>query len=146
MPTIIQKYVDTGKVNFEFRPMAFIAAGSQTADQGAYCAIDQGKFWEYHDVMYNYVWNNAFSKGVDPKTTTILTADIVKSVAHTVGLDPIVFDGCLDKGVYRQKVEQTTTTAQRQGVTGTPYILVNGQAVRGDMTRSTIEAMIKTQL
>ncbi len=146
MPTIQQKYIDTGKVKFEFRPIAFIAEGSTLADEGAYCAIDQGKFWSYHDAVYAYVWNTAFSKGVDPKTTTILTSPILDTLASTIGLDSNLFSDCLSSGKYATHVSDATNTANTQGVTSTPYILVNGKQLTGNPSIQTVEALIESQL
>lgn len=146
MPQIQKEYIDTGEINFEFRPMAFIAQGSTIADEGAYCAIDQAKFWTYHDALYNFVWNTAFSKGVDPKTTTILTLPIIKSIATQVGLDSTSFDSCLDSGKYASRVAEGTSTANQQGITSTPYILVNGKPLTGNVSMQSVEALIKSQL
>ncbi len=146
MPKIDDTYIKTGKINFEFRPMAFVAPGSTLADEGAYCAVDQAKFWDYHDAMYNYVWTNAFSKGIDPTTTTILTADIIKQIAPTAGLDTASFNSCLDSGQYAAKVAKATSDAQSLDVVSTPYIMVNGQHFQGNVSYDTIAALIKAGL
>lgn len=146
MPTIEKKYIDTGKIKFEFRPMAFIAPGSTTADEGANCAVEQGKFWQYHDATYNYVWNSAFSKGVDPKTTTILTADIVKQIATATGINAANFNTCLESGRYRHRVADSTNAANAVGVTSTPTILVNGKKLNGNISLQATEALIESQL
>lgn len=146
MPTIEKEYVDTGKMNFEFRPMAFIAEGSTISDEGAYCAIDQGKFWQYHDGIYNYVWNSAFSKGVDPKTTTILTTPIVESAASALGLDKTSFNTCLESGKYASRVASATDAANKVGITSTPTIIVNGKQLGSNISLQSVEALIKSQL
>ena len=51
---IIKNYVDTGKAKFAFRNYAFLGQDSVTAAEGAYCANEQGKFWQYHDYLYNH--------------------------------------------------------------------------------------------
>lgn len=53
-PQIIDKYVKTGKASFQFQNYAFLGADSNTAAAAAYCANDQGKFWDYHDFMYKH--------------------------------------------------------------------------------------------
>ncbi len=146
MPVIEQKYIETGKVNFEFRPMAFIAEGSNISGEGSYCAIDQTKFWDYHDAIYNYVWVNAFSKGVDPKTNTILTAPIVNEAASQAGLDGALFSDCLSSHKYASRIKSVTDTANSQGVTSTPYIMVNGQPLNGNLSLKTVETLIESQL
>lgn len=51
---IIKNYVDSGKAKFIFRNYAFLGQDSVTAAEGAYCANEQGKFWQYHDFMYSH--------------------------------------------------------------------------------------------
>lgn len=147
MPKIDKAYITTKQIAFEFRPVAFVANGSQETAEGAYCAIDQNKFWEYHDAVYQHVWDTAFSKGVDPRTTTVLTADGLKDVVATkVELNASEFNSCLDTKKYEAKVKQVTAKAQADGVTGTPYILVNGEPVRGTPSFEVINGLIKAGL
>lgn len=146
MPTIDQKYVQTGKAKFEFRPMAFIADGSTQAGMGAYCAIDQGKFWSYHDSIYGFVASKVLGERLDPKTQTILTPQLVNSLAASAGLKSDTFSNCLDSGEGRSKIVASTQTANQNGVTGTPYIMINGRQYQGDMSLSAVEALIKASL
>jgi protein-disulfide isomerase len=52
---IKKEYVDTGKVKVYFRdfPLTQIHPGAQKAAEAARCASDQGKYWEYHDLIFN---------------------------------------------------------------------------------------------
>ena len=49
---LIEKYIKTGLVYFTYTPFSFIGDESVKAAEAAYCAADQGKFWEYHDMLY----------------------------------------------------------------------------------------------
>lgn len=147
MPKIDKAYITTKQIAFEFRPVAFVAEGSQETAEGAYCAIDQNKFWQYHDAVYQHVWDTAFSKGIDPRTTTVLTPDALKEVVATkVELDASEFNTCLDTKKYEAKVKQVTAKAQANGVSGTPYILVNGKPVRGTPSFEVVNGLIKAEL
>jgi len=146
MPTIEKKYIDTGKVKFEFRPMAFIADGSTQAGMGAYCAIDQNKFWQYHDAIYATVVDKVFRQNLDPKTDVILTAASVKQIAATTGLDASAFSACMDSGKHLADITTATQTANKNGVTSTPYILVNGKAYSGDISLTAFDAFVKAML
>ena len=146
MPKIDTSYVATEKVNFEFRPMAFIADGSTQAGMGAYCAIDEDKFWPYHDAIYAYVVNAVFNEAKNPKVDTILTADIVKSIAKNASLKSDSFDTCLDSKKHLADITQSTNQANRNRVNGTPYIMVNGQQYTGDINLTPFDALIKSKL
>lgn len=51
---IKKDYIDTGKVKMYYRdfPLSQIHPGAQKAAEAARCAGDQGKYWEYHDLLF----------------------------------------------------------------------------------------------
>ncbi|PID32297.1 hypothetical protein CR970_01310 [Candidatus Saccharibacteria bacterium] len=146
MPEIDKKYIQTDQIEYEFRPMAFIADGSLYSGMGAYCAVEQDKFWTYHDAIYGFVANSVFNERLDPKTDIILTAGIVKAIAAQIGLNADEFDTCLDSNKYLSTINDVTQAAKTDGVTSTPYLLVNGREVTGNPSLQTIDAMIKAAL
>lgn len=146
MPKIDQEYVTKNNVNFEFRPMAFIADGSTKAAMGSFCAADQNKFWLYHDEIYNYVAYEVFNNKKDPKTDTILTSSIIKELIGNIEINAEEFGKCLDSDKYLGRVTNTTNEAYKNGISGTPYILVGGQHYQGDMNQITFETFLKTKL
>ncbi len=146
MPTIQKNYIDTGKAKFEFRPMAFIADGSTQAGMGAFCAVDQAKFWHYHDAIYRVVVDKVFRQKLDPKTDVILTAGDVKNIAATTGVDTANFNTCMDTRKHLADITASTNRASQNGVESTPYIMVNGRAYTGDISLPAFEAFIKAHL
>lgn len=146
MPKIDEAYIKQNNVQFEFRPMAFIAEGSTTAGMGAYCAIDQNKFWEYHDAIYAFTSKRVYQDGLDPTRDVILTSEIIKSIAAQTGMETSSFDSCLDSNKYLASIKAATTSANSYGVTSTPYIMVNGQQFKGSFSYEAIDALIKASL
>ena len=55
-PEFIEKYVATGDVLFKYVPFSFIGNESFQAAEAAYCAEEQGRFWDYHDMLF-LNWN-----------------------------------------------------------------------------------------
>lgn len=51
---IKKEYIDSGKVKFYYRdfPLTQIHPGAQKGAEAARCAGDQGKYWEYHDLVF----------------------------------------------------------------------------------------------
>lgn len=128
-PTIIQNYVETGKVYYTLSPFNFLGQESLRAAEAAYCANDQGKFWEYRDILLaNYTGEN-----VGDYTDQRLIA-----FAGKIGLDSKSFKECFTSNKYAQKVQDANTYAQSQNVTGTPSFLVNGTLVHADTLIQTI--------
>jgi protein-disulfide isomerase len=150
MPKIITQYVDTKKVYLEFKPISIVAAGSQVAAEGAYCAADQNKFWQYHDAAYQTVWDEYFSKNpnIDPRTVPLYTIPNVEKIAAQAGVDTKKFDSCMEGGSKMQNVIDATANAQSNGINSAPYITVNGVAIGGSTVPNydTVNAAIKANL
>ncbi len=135
LPPIEQEFIATGKARLEVRPIAILGDESSYAAQSAQCAEEQGKFWEFHDLLFgNQAGENkgAFSK------------DNLKRFASALGLDTAAFNSCLDSGKYANQVKQDTATALNSGVRGTPTILVNG--VKVDNSLDAVRAAITSAL
>lgn len=112
-----QAYVETGKVHFTYVPYSFLGPESVRASEAAYCAMDQGKFWEYHDIL--------FANQGGENTGTYSDSNL-KTMARDLRLELTQFNDCFDSGKYTQKVKDNLTYGQDKGVNGTPYFLVNG--------------------
>lgn len=130
---IRKNYVDTGKVKFAFRHYAFLGQESTWAAQASECANEQGKFWEYHDYLYNNQGqenSGAFSK------------DKLKSFAQTLGLNTSQFNSCLDSDKYAKQVADDQKAGQDAGVNGTPATFINGQLISGAQPYSAFQSAI----
>lgn len=131
--SILDTYVATGKVYYTFANFAFFGQESSDAAAAAYCANDQGKFWEYHDVIFaNYQGENV--GGFKPAN--------LKAFAEKLGLDMTAFNACFDGNKYAQKVIDDAAYARSQNVTGTPSFLVNGKLVYASDLVATIDAAL----
>src|SRR3989344_5719261 len=131
------KYIDTNKVKFTYRhyPLSF-HQNAQKSAEASECANDQGKFFEYHDVLF---------ENSDADGTGLNTADL-KKYAVNLGLDAAKFNACLDNGTKEEIVKKDFAEGQRLGVNGTPTIYVNGKAVIGAQPFSVFEAAIEEAL
>ncbi len=120
---MITDYVQTGKASIEYRDFAFGGQESLDAAAASDCALDQGKFWQYHDTLFlNQHGENqgAFSR------------DRLKQMAKDIGLDTTKFNQCLDSGAHAKDVTDSTNAAVQAGLPGTPAFTVNGQQVKYD--------------
>lgn len=122
-PQIIETYVKTGKVYYQYRSVgAFLGEESANAAEAAYCAGDQGKFWEYHDTLFK----NGTGENVGD-----FTKEKLSGYAAALGLDKATFDTCLNGGKYGPRVQQDVNQAKSDGVQATPTFIVNGQKIEG---------------
>ena len=112
---ILEKY--GGQVRFVWRDFPVITVDSPVAAEAGFCAHDQGRFWEYHDVLY--------------QNAPALKADNLKQYAAEIGLDAQIFNQCLDSGQHTAAVEIELQEALSFGFRGAPSFVVNGQRLIG---------------
>ena len=136
-PLIRDQYVKTGKVKFVWRDFAFLGPESFWSAEAARCANDQGKFWQYHDLLFNR------QKG---ENEGAFIKDNLKKFAGELGLNQSEFDACLDSGKYTQAVKDDTDAGRVAGVTGTPASFVNGQIVEGAQPFEVFKTLIESHL
>ncbi len=120
---LIQAYVATGKVYFVYHSMGgMIGPESLAAAEAAYCAGDQGKFWEYHDILFA----NQTGENVGAFSTKRLVA-----FADALNLDVKAFKDCLNGHKYRQRATQDQVDGRQKGIRATPSFLINGKLLEG---------------
>jgi len=136
-PQIDQQYIQTNKVRLGFWNFAFLGPESNWAAEAAECAAEQGKFWEYHDKLFNSQAGEnqgAFNK------------DNLKKFAEEIGLDAAAFNDCLDSGRYAQLIQDDSNAASALGVRSTPTFVINGQALLGAQPFEVFKQAIEKEL
>jgi len=109
--TIIDNYVDTGKVNIVFVDLAFLGRDSPIAAQATHCADDQGKYWEYHSILYYK------QEGIDNGWAS---KSMLKEYANELKLDSDQFASCIDSAKYAKNVQNSYNDAVKMKVSSTP--------------------------
>jgi protein-disulfide isomerase len=142
-----QDYIDQGKLRIVFRTMTFIGPDSKQAAVGAYCANDQKKFTEYHDAIYNYMWDNYYNKGdYSAEAKNILTKDKLVDLGGTIGLEQVSFASCLKSSDHDNEVSADADLASNAGVSGTPTFVINNQKISGPQPYSVFKQLVDIQL
>lgn len=114
-PQIVKDYVDTGRAVLIFKHFPIFGPDSVTAGMASMCADEQGKFWEFHDHLYQ---NQGF------ENSGWANANNMKRFASDIGLDRQEFDSCLDSEKYKTYVEGDLAFALSLGFPGTPSFVV----------------------
>jgi protein-disulfide isomerase len=133
LPLIKSEYVDTGKVRLVLKsfPLPMHEFAEKAAEAG-YCANEQGKFWEYHDVLFN--------------NQIALAVPFLKQYAVQVGMNSTQFNQCLDSGKYSGQVSTDSSDGMKYGVSSTPTIFVNGIKIEGALPFGTFKQAIDSEL
>jgi protein-disulfide isomerase len=105
-------YIDTGKVRYVFRdfPLEQIHGQARKAHEAAYCAGDQGKYWEMHDLLF--------------QNQTELKMDVLKQFAEKLRLAPSAFATCLTTDKYAGEVDRNLREGTALNVNGTPTFFI----------------------
>lgn len=139
-PVIKEKYVATGKAKLVFRSFQFLGPESVAAGQAAYCAQEQGKFWEYHDALYVEEYQDAQEHNGN------LNRELFLKIAGELGMDGEKFAECIDGERYASKVQEERTNASKLGVVSTPTTFVNGLKIVGAQPADQFVAAIEEAL
>lgn len=134
---IEEAYVKGGQVRFIYRNFAFIGPESQWAAEASLCANEQGRFWDYHDKLFqNQAGENqgAFSR------------DNLKKFAASLGLDGEVFNPCLDSQKYANLVKDETDEGRSRGIRSTPTFFINDRKVEGALPFENFRQVIVEEL
>ena len=141
--TLIDNYIETGKAKLVFVDLPFLGRDSPKAAHASYCADDQGKYWEYHTILYT------FQDG--PPDSGWADRDRLNSFAFSLDMNMDEFNECMDSSKHKQRVKTNYDEAVKNGVTQTPtFILVSsdgatkklGGAQPYSVFAATIESML----
>jgi protein-disulfide isomerase len=124
----------TGKIKLVFRdfPILSIHPHAQKAAEAAHCAGEQGKFWEYHDLLFE-------------KQDAIPTMNYVEH-AQALGLETTAFQACLEAKRYQETVERNYADGVKAGVSGTPAFFINGRPLSGAQPLEAFKTVIDDEL
>lgn len=133
-PTLIRvrkTYPDQVRLVFKNFPLSFHRNARQ-AHLAAMCADDQGKFWEYRNLLF--VNQRALKK------------DNLLQYAAGLGLSPETFSDCLNREAHAKRIEDDFKEAVNLGIQGTPAFLINGRMFTGAQPFSSFQEVIEEEL
>jgi protein-disulfide isomerase len=123
-----KKYPDKVRVVFKHFPLSFHEAARPTAI-ASMAAQEQGKFWEFHDVLFQ---NNS---GLDGSEAGL------EKYAKAAGLDVERFKKDMEskRAEYEARIEKDVNQGNEIDVRGTPTLYLNGKKL--DPRKRSIDAM-----
>lgn len=122
---VIEELIPSGQVYYVFHQYPFLddRSASKQSDQAAnasMCALEQDRFWDYHDMLY------ANQSG---ENLTAFSDRRLVAFAEALGLDVNTFETCFEENRYQSEIDIDLTEGGKLGVTGTPSVFVNGKVV-----------------
>jgi protein-disulfide isomerase len=120
---VVDDYVKAGKVKVSYKHYPFLAPSSMWMAEAAECAAEQGKFWEYHEAL--------FDGKVNGQGDETLVKQALSTLAIELQLDANKFNACLSAGKVTAQVQADASEGEQMGVRGTPSFLINGKPLVG---------------
>jgi protein-disulfide isomerase len=122
-PDVRQRLVSSGTVRFRF--MDFPLEGhnnTRAAHMAAWCASDQGKFWEMHDIIF----------ATQDRWSTYATArplPVFESLAQQIGLNVQQYQGCMASRKFLGQIQSNLDQGLTRGVNSTPTFFIGNRKV-----------------
>jgi protein-disulfide isomerase len=114
--------IKAGRVKYVYIPITSIGEFQvQTLTEASVCAAQQNKFWEMHDILYD--WQPRYAAGSND-TRRLITA------AEKLGMDTGKFSACLGSQAAKDIINKGEETARTRAITGTPTIYLDGQLIQ----------------
>jgi len=122
LPALQENYIDTGKIKLVYKdlPLDNLHPNARPAHIAAECADEQGKFWEYHDVLFEKQseWSRSSSADLSSQLTQYATS---------MGLNSASFGSCLSSPSMADEVNDDFLQAASFGATGTPTFFIGNE-------------------
>jgi hypothetical protein len=129
---IIDKY--DGQILYVYKdfPLSTTHINALRASEASYCALDQGKYWEYREYLFANQ-DNQFT-------------DNLVEYAGELGLDTDAFKLCMNTKKYQSLVEQSYNEGLDSGITVTPTFFINDKTLVGAKDYKDFKKIIDSEL
>lgn len=105
-----------------FLHFPILGDGSLFAAMATECAAEQGKFWEYHDALF---------EAAESQGSKVFTFEGLVGLASEVDVEMESFRSCFTEGQTLDRVRADFEAAAALGIRGTPTIFINDVAYAG---------------
>jgi len=127
----VAKYPDRITLVYKHFPLTQIHNEAMNAALASWAAQQQGKFWQYHNALF------------DQQKT--LNASSYTSIATTLGLDLSKFDRDRQSPQAKAAVEADQRLGESLGIDGTPAIVFNGELLSGAVPLAELEKLLPSK-
>ena len=130
------EYEGSGNVRFEYKHLIISPPDTANAANAAECAADQGRFWDYHDLLFSQqgVTRNPFTKAN------------LKAYGARLGLSAQQFNECVDRDTHLDEVYRDSAAGKDAGIQGTPTFVINGRSIPGEVPYAQFKAEVDAAL
>jgi len=125
-----------GQVQLVLYPFA-LNPTSEVATQAAWCAGEQGKFWEFHHMLYRRqeLWNRLAAP-----------LERLSDFAKDLNLDTAALKSCVDSGRMQERMQADKVYGQQLQVSSTPTMFINDYRTVGTQSEGELVRLIRQEL
>ncbi len=127
-----QAYPDQIRLVYRDFPLYSIHPEAEPAAVSANCAHEQGKYWDFHNLLFS--------------GSKELSASTYQAFAAEIGLDMDQFNQCVSSNKYQEEVKADFDYASQLGVQSTPTFFINGIALIGAQPYEVFQQVIDLEL
>jgi protein-disulfide isomerase len=116
----VEDLINTKKAKVAYHPLSFLGPESQIAANAAGCAADQGKFIEFHKLLYanqpsenSGAWNSAY----------------LTTLSLGLGISSKDYDKCITTNKYKDWVVNVANEGAKRNINSTPTVFINGKEI-----------------
>jgi len=128
---LLTKYGDKVSLSYRDFPLTAIHSQAMIAAIASRCALEQGKFWEYHDQLFT--------------ASKLEKVDLIE-YARNLKLDDKQFGSCVTSEKYKADIDMDTEAGRKAGVNGTPGFFINGVFLNGAQPKDAFTRVIDDEL
>ena len=122
-PDVRTRLVNTGLIRYRFMDFPLsMHRNTWPAHRAAWCASEQGKFWEMHDVLFQNQdrWNGEATNRPDR---------VISGLAKQLGLNMSQFDACVSTRKYQPQIQANVNEGIRLQVPSTPTFFIGNKKI-----------------
>jgi protein-disulfide isomerase len=124
----MQKHGNSVTLVYKHLPLTSIHPEALPAAKAAWAAGQQEKFWEFHDALFDQQKQ--------------LGDAFYQKTAQSLGLDMAKFERDRTSQAAAAAIEQDLTMAEKLGIDGTPFFIMNGEVFAGAIELSDLETAL----
>ncbi len=129
---LLAAYPNDVRLVFRHFPISSVHPLAEVLAQASMCAHDQGRFWAFHDRLYQEQESMSYNRMIE--------------LARSVGVDVDRLERCIKADTFDAAIRQDFTDAVALGGRGTPTWIVNGQKIEGALPFETWKTLIEKLL
>lgn len=129
---VMAKYGAKVKLSYRDMPLTGAEADPNSTAAAARCAGEQGKYWEYHDLLFEN------QDDIGPRA--------FREFAGDLNLDEAQFESCMESAKFGASIQEDFQEGLRLGITGTPFFFINGIPINGALPQPVFEQTIESEL